>query len=74
MIHEAYEFQVIQGRLKPIAELCVNLKAQGYEVKKVKRKIKWPFFWISIYKVKLRRPIIIDMDVNDIIHTPINDL
>jgi hypothetical protein len=34
---------------------CSKYKSDGYEFHSAKRKRQWPFFWIVLYKVKMRR-------------------
>lgn len=72
MIREMEEVVVLRGTLKMVAAECVDLKAKGFNVVKVKTKLKWPRFWIRVYKVRLKKDYIIDFDSEEIIHTPID--
>lgn len=38
--------------------LCIAAKEEGFFLKKAKRKIRWPFFWIVRYKAKFIKPFI----------------
>lgn len=38
-----------------VLKLVDQLIQEGYEIHKATKKIKWPYFWIKAYRVKMRK-------------------
>lgn len=45
---------------KIFVQACADQERDGWKLKKVKRRIQWPFFWIVKYKAIFIKPYILE--------------
>lgn len=62
----------ISGRIKRLNKKIFELQDHGFRIRKMKKRIDWPYFWRYRFTVTMWKDIIIDS--NHIIETPITGL